>query len=232
LSKVVGIICGSENEQFTVKKAYVKTCQSAGTQVIILPSAEKAEERMPLVDGIVLAGGPDVDPAYYRQGVSVLNRSIDPWRDRFEIDAVRYCLNNELPVLAICRGIQVLNVALGGDLYQDIYAEYGSRLQHEQKAPRWYGTHSVELVSGTLLQKAMGESKIRVNSFHHQALHRLGKDMVPTGISEDGLVEAVEVINHPFAVGVQWHPEDMTEHHPEQAAIFAAFVEACNKRSQ
>lgn len=230
----IGVTCSVDDEGYHLGLAYVQAVEQAGGLAAALPCREDVERwisGLRRFDAILLSGGADLDPVYFGEEVTPENGAIQPERDRFELAVARYALSTGKPLLAVCRGMQVLNVAAGGDLYQDIHAQTSSRVQHQQRAPRWYPTHSVRLVKGTRLHRILGVDTIRVNSFHHQAVRRLGEGIVPAAHGPDGIIEAIEVSGHPFAVGVQWHPEHMAMRDAHQRALFAALVAAARRRS-
>jgi putative glutamine amidotransferase len=181
------------------------------------------------VDGLVLTGGDDVDPALYGESPHPTYDVSEPGRDVFEIDLVCRALAADLPVLAICRGLQVLNVALGGTLIQDIPSEPGALLQHDAEGPPNTLAHSVAVAPGSCLAALVGPDDTRaVNSRHHQAIRALGQGLVVTATSPDGVIEAAELPAARFCVGVQWHPENF--HAGEFDRLFAGFVDACRRR--
>lgn len=193
-----------------VADAYVQALYAAGAlplHIPCLPGDEVTVDLLGLVDGLVLTGGADVDPKHFgelpRRGLG----QISPQRDALEIPLARAAIAADMPVLAICRGMQVLNVAAGGTLYQDLYFDLPDVLQHNQNAPRWYPTHPVELERGSILHRIVGQTTIYVNSFHHQAVRELAPGLHVTAHAPDGVIEAVEMPAARFIVGVQWHPE-------------------------
>jgi len=179
------------------------------------------------VDGLLLTGGDDVDPALYGEAPHPAFAVSEPGRDAFEIDLVRRALDADIPVLAICRGLQVLNVALGGTLIQDIPSEPVPLLPHDADGPPTTLAHTVEVAPGSCLAALVGPDGTRaVNSRHHQAVRALGTGLVVTATSPDGLIEAAEVPAARFCVGVQWHPENFHAT-GEFDKLFAGFIDAC-----
>jgi putative glutamine amidotransferase len=152
-------------------------------------------------------------------------------RDALEIELTMHALSADLPLLAICRGVQVLNVALGGSLHQDIPTDPGSPIAHSQNDPRHVPTHSVKVDAGTKLAGVLGTHTLDVNSFHHQAIKAIGRGLVATATAPDGIVEGVEGTDERFVIGVQWHPEDLVGHDPAAARLFAALVAAAQRRA-
>jgi putative glutamine amidotransferase len=164
-------------------------------------------------DGVLLAGGGDVMPSIYGEPAHTTFSAAESGRDEYEIELARRALEADLPVLAICRGIQVLNVALGGTLVQDIPAEVPNALPHDVREPRVAIAHDVWMTAGTLLERLMRErieegDEIPVNSRHHQAIKQLGQGLVVGATAPDGVIEAAEDPKRRFCLGVQWHPEN------------------------
>jgi putative glutamine amidotransferase len=181
----------------------------------------------PLLDGLwglCLSGGPDLDPACYGAAPHPALGPTEPHLDAFEIALVRAAEAREMPVLAICRGLQVLNVSRGGTLTQDLPSECPSDVDHRQAVPGSTPTHAVTIEAGCLTANCLGVRDARVNSFHHQAVDLLGHGLRAVGWAPDGVIEAVEATDRTFTVAVQWHAESMIDS-PEQARLLAAFAE-------
>jgi putative glutamine amidotransferase len=179
----------------------------------------------------LLTGGSDVDPALYGEARQPTLKRVIPERDAFEIALCQEALRRDLPVLAICRGQQLLNVALGGTLHQDIGSQVPDAIEHVGSGARWDTTHDVELLPGTRLRSILVDQTLPVNSFHHQAVKRVAEGLVVSARSPvDGVIEGLESRCHGFVLAVQWHPEDFFEHSPAFEPLFSALVEACNAR--
>ena len=178
-----------------------------------------------MADGLLLTGGGDVDPAEFAQGPSRDLGAVDPVRDAFEIALYRAYRQAGKPILGICRGVQLINVAEGGSLIQHLPAVDGS-WQHDQRDLRGTPFHHVDLAPDSRLADAFGSSRIRTNSFHHQAVDRVGAGLKVVARAGDGTIEALEGDGDPFLVGVQWHPEMAFKAHPEHHAPFRAFLDA------
>lgn len=215
-----------------LKQDYLDAVVGAGAvPVVIAPDATPAADLVVArLDGLMLVGGADVDPANY--GETPLNDTVSPGprRDALELALLHSALDQGLPVLAICRGHQVLNVALGGALWQDLPTQQPEGLRHRQAGEPHTIGHNVQIAPDSLLHRIVGSERLGVNSFHHQAVRTLGRGLRPTAWSADGLVEALEVPSHPFVLGVQWHPEEMLAH-PLHRALFAAFAQAALHRA-
>lgn len=202
---------------------------SGGGLPILLPASddnEVAASYLEYIDGLLVPGGGDVDPLRFGQEPRPESGAIFPERDQLEIQLIQAAQRRDLPVLGICRGMQVINIALGGDIYQDL-KEVGSALKHMQEAPRWYPTHSVRIEKGTLLAEAYPTAERRVNSFHHQAVKNLAPGLRASAWAPDGVIEAIESTKHRFLLGVQWHPECMWERDPCAQDLFLRFTKAC-----
>jgi putative glutamine amidotransferase len=202
-----------------------------GLPVVMPPMHDEAIG--PLLDrlsGVVLSGGPDMDPGTYGGHYHPQLGPTEPDLDHFELQLVQAALERKMPLLAICRGAQVLNVALGGDLYQHLPEDPGGLVEHRKRTSDAPDTaHEVKVEPDTVLSEALHrEGLCNVNSFHHQAAHRIGRDLVPVAWAPDGVVEAIELPGRDFAVGVQWHAEAMVDR-PEQLALFEAFVNAASR---
>ena len=209
---------------------YEAAVRRAGATARPLTVDEPTASALDGVDGLLLTGGDDVDPALYGEAPHPSYDVSEPGRDAFEIDLVRRALAADLPVLAICRGLQVLNVALGGTLIQDIPSEPAPLLAHDAQGPPTTLAHTVAVAPGSCLAALIGPDDTRaVNSRHHQAVRALGEGLVVTATSPDGVIEAAEVPAARFCVGVQWHPENFHST-GEFAALFEGFVRACQTR--
>jgi putative glutamine amidotransferase len=211
---------------------YHKSVAANGGIPIILPyiNPEISLETLALCDGIILSGGEDVDPKFYSQDPHPEIGPTIPERDSSEIAIVKYAIENNIPILAICRGVQILNVALGGTLIQDIPSQVKQPIQHSQIVDRSRDTHWVSLSRESKLFEILGSEKVRVNSLHHQALDQLANDLRVVAQSSDGIIEAVEY-RYPttFTIGVQWHPESMASTDQNMNNIFVEFIKSCSK---
>ena len=179
------------------------------TALLVTPghSPESIRQIVSMAHGLLLTGGEDVDPARYGQEPHPALGTVTPPRDEMEFAALEEALRLRMPVLAICRGCQLLNVALGGTLYQDLPSQRASGIIHEQAAPWNHRWHGARVEEGSGLHRIFGAAELHINSFHHQGIDRLAPGLTPTVWSEDGLVEGVEARDYPWVYGVQWHPE-------------------------
>jgi putative glutamine amidotransferase len=205
--------------------------QAGGIPVALLPMNRRECERvLENVDGLVLTGGEDVDPRRYNGTVTSHVGAISPERDELEWTLLELALLHELPVLAICRGMQLLNVYLGGDLYPDVSEHASAYVQHRfDKAPRWHPVHRVRLTHPAL-RALYGSDEITVNSLHHQAVKTPGSGLKVAAVAEDGVIEALVHDELPHILAVQWHPEMMAARHEEGRIPFRWLVSACMER--
>ncbi len=220
-------------QEMALGMRYLQALEAAGAIPIVTPPlpAELAESLLTRVDGVCLSGGPDLDPIAYGERRHQLTGPIESRLDAFELALARAADAAEMPVLAICRGMQVLNVARGGSLHQHLPDVNQGDINHRQSEPGSETTHRVTIREGSRVARMLGRTQTEVNSFHHQGLARIGDGLVITGRAPDGTVEAIEAMDREFVIGVQWHAETLVAR-PEQAALFAAFVEtARNLRS-
>ena len=215
---------------------YVSSVEQAGARVRVLEVSESPRKLLGEIDGLVLTGGGDVDPALYGEGRHESVDDAEPGRDEFELDLARRAMTEEVPLLAICRGVQVLNVAAGGTLVQDIPSSIASELRHSIEQPKDEVAHEVRVAPESRLAWALGPvvdaaHTCRVNSRHHQSVGRLGDGLVSSAAATDGVVEAIEKPESRFCLGVQWHPENFWRT-GEFSPLFSAFVEAARERLQ
>lgn len=214
-----------QSNRFYLNIKYTKAIQEAGGIPLIIPYTDFKNEIKTLLekfDGFLLTGGGDVHPLYYREEPKK-TRGVVPERDILEIEIVKACFLNKKPVFAICRGSQVMNVAMGGNLIQHINSE----IEHEQSASHSKLTHTIIIEKETLLYDIFKKREIRVNSFHHQAVNKLGKDLKISARAKDGIVEAIESDKHPFFLGVQFHPEHLFEENKIFLKLFKKFIDSC-----
>ena len=229
---VIGITaahCTEELETFP-RHYYVEGVRKAGGIPLILPHVRTNEEGKDLLDhihGLLLTGGGDISPVYLREDPRRGVGECFPERDFSELLLTQLALQHDLPILGICRGIQVLAVAAGGKIYQDIPSQYPNAMQHSQTAPRQYVWHNVEIEGKSLLYRLLGETEIGVNSLHHQAVLEIPPDFIQNALASDGIIEGIEKPCAKFCIGVQWHPESMMETEEHSKVLFRGFIEAC-----
>jgi len=210
MQPIIGITAGFNNLEgkHSLTDYYVQAVEALGGVPLILPSVDISlvEKVYNLVDGLIFSGGSDIDPGFFGESPQRGIKEITPIRDKFEVYLAKKALEGSKPVLGICRGIQLLNIAAGGNINQDIAGI--TCQEHDQEAPKWAPYHEVEILESSLLFKIIGKNKIKVNSFHHQSVKDIGFGLKRAAWSDDGLIEAIESSNpEKVIIGVQWHPE-------------------------
>jgi putative glutamine amidotransferase len=213
-------------------QTYIRGLVRAGAAPLMIPQLADASLVRALyeqLDGLLLPGGEDIDPASYGEARHERCGRVSPERDDMELALARWAVEDGMPLLAICRGIQILNVALGGSLYQDIAAQVPGAERHDWYPgyPRDRLSHQVAITPQTRLATILGARSPRVNSLHHQALKEVPPALTVVARAPDGVIEAVEMTDHPFALGVQWHPEELADGDARAQRLFDALVEAC-----
>lgn len=224
--KIGIIVCGIENSRQFVSNAYIHATEASGGIPLIIPFTQEKSliyEYIRLCDGFLFCGGGDITPLLFKEepqhGIGETNLEFD----LFQIRIMKQALESHKPILAICRGIQLLNVACGGTLLQDI-SSLPDTLNHMQHShDRKDPSHSVYFTPNTILHPLM-KGATYVNSFHHQAINQLGQNLIVSGTSPDGIIEAIEMPSHPFVIGVQWHPECMCQTSSKMRNLFHAFI--------
>jgi putative glutamine amidotransferase len=224
------ITVGTHPERAYVNSAYLFAVQQAGGIPVPLPpqlSPHALSTVAGMLDGLLLTGGGDMDPATFGEAPHPTLYDVAPSRDALETSAVGIALDRGLPVLAVCRGIQVLNVALGGTLHQDVGTDPGTPITHGQKEPRDQPTHAVKLAPDSRLASVMGTDAVEVNSMHHQAVKALGKGLRAVAWAPDQIIEGVELDDPArLVLGVQWHPEELVRQSDAARRLFSALVDA------
>lgn len=229
---VIGVVplWDDEKNSIWMLPDYLDGLRAAGALPVVFPlEADEADicQLYNLCDGLLFTGGHDVDPALYGQTPSSLCGVLCPRRDALEAGLFRLAMTEGKPMLGICRGIQLINVLVGGTLYQDLPTEHPSPVPHVMKPPYDRTCHTVRLVEDGVLRRLLGREELGVNSYHHQAVCRLAPSLRAEAWSPDGLVEAAVCPEHPFLLAVQWHPELCFRSDPAGAAIFQTLVDHC-----
>lgn len=226
---LIGITAGTDDERnlATCTLTYINSVLAAGGKPVLIPVMpnESAEEMLPVVDGLLFPGGVDIDPKHYGERPSQHMGRINPLLDELELNLCRQALAQDIPMLGICRGCQLVTVAAGGTLVQDIGSQIGGAMKHQQGAPRWHSTHEALLDEDSLAARVYGGRRVWVNSFHHQSIKNPGDSFTVTGRALDGVSEAAES-RKGFRLLLQWHPEGMWEKDPVHLEPFKALVRA------
>lgn len=232
MKPVIGITTDVQQDgENILKNTYVQAVIRAGGLPMIVPVGleQDVEQLIEMFDGLLLSGGNDINPMLFNEEPHEYLGVVSPSRDSSELELARRMLKTGKPILGICRGLQVLNVAVGGTLYQDLYKQNDSPiLQHIQKAPNTHCSHYVQLDKGSLLESIAGSERIQVNSYHHQSLKEVPSDFKVTAVASDGIVEAIESTHEQFVLGVQWHPEALSAAGDAVSLrIFERFISEC-----
>ena len=233
MKPIIGLLAEVDTDKKNgLNYSYSAAIELAGGIPVLLPYTENEEtclDYITLCDGFVFTGGADIDPKHYGEEIKPTCGKIFENRDRFELSAFPLVLNSGKPILGICRGIQLINVALGGTLYQDLPTEYEVMLPHRQTAPVTAPSHGIEILPDTPLHALIGKTQMMGNSVHHQAIKTLGKDLTVTARSEDGVIEAVTYEGHSYLRGYQWHPERLCGFDEDNLTLIVEFIEACKR---
>ncbi|MHB8393916.1 MAG: gamma-glutamyl-gamma-aminobutyrate hydrolase family protein [Candidatus Dormibacteria bacterium] len=209
-----------------MNQAYLSALQRAGLTPLVVPLGTAFPCDLDWVDGLVLPGGADVDPASYG-AVADPTSECDQPLDELEFRLFEWATANRIPVLGICRGLQVINVAMGGTLWQDLPTQRAAGVGHPRQGPRDLLTHRLLVDPGSRIHRILGADELSVNSLHHQGIDQLGRGLRASARAEDGLIEGIESTAGPFMVGVQFHPEELADTHPFARHLFEAFAGAC-----
>jgi putative glutamine amidotransferase len=221
-------------DSWMMSQRFIRAAVAAGGIPWMIPLLDADTETLRLtyerLDGLLLPGGADIDPDSYAAERHPLTVGTDPPRDVVEGRLVEWALEDGMPVLGLCRGIQVINIVLGGTMYQDLAAEYRGAIKHDYVPAQGYArdrlSHDVEIVDGSRLARILGATTRPVNSMHHQGVRDLGRGLIATARAPDGLIEALELPEHPFMLGVQWHPEALCPSDAGSRRLFVEFVAA------
>lgn len=228
MKPIIGIIsCGYTSGYQYVPSSYLNAVESCGGIPLILPiTSDEAfyHTYTQICHGFLFCGGDDINPLLFGEEPRTSQGSYDTHTDTFHLSFMKYILHSHLPVLAICRGMQILNVALGGTVYQDISFRPSPSLNHMQITKDRSDTcHRIAIAPGSMLHSILSDS-VLVNSYHHQSIHILGQGLKISAIASDGIIEAIETTDHTFVCGVQWHPECMLHSSPCMKCIFDSLI--------
>jgi putative glutamine amidotransferase len=217
----------------TLKEDYYEAIIHCGAVPILIPVTDEKciwAEYLDMCDGLILSGGPDIDATYFGSWNMPYAHEISPIRDSMEIFLAQRAIAIDKPILGICRGIQVINIAAGGSIFQDIYAENNTEeklMQHSQRAPRWFQIHNVNITTETCLHSIFERKSLKVNSFHHQAVSEVAPGFIVNAYTDDGIIEAISMENKKFILGVQWHPENLWRKDTTHLKLFERLVSVC-----
>jgi putative glutamine amidotransferase len=225
---------GGREPTYFLRARYVRAIEDLGGIPIVLPLVADVGARRHLlthINGLLLTGsGPDLAPEFYGERQRYKFQVMSQRRATFELEMAQLAKAAELPLLGICGGMQALNVALGGSLYQDIASQQARSLPHRQAAPATRLSHTVKIASKSLLRRIVKTGTMRVNSSHHQSVKDVAPSLQASALAPDGIIEAIESSSHPFLLGIQWHPEFLFDRHPLHRRLFEAFLEAARRR--
>ena len=228
MAALVGITTYPPNstDRYELPHEYVAAVRRAGAiPVMVAPGENRIDDLLDRLDGVVLAGGGDLDPTRWGGEPHPTIEFVDPARDDLELALAERALDEGIPTLAICRGLQVVNTVLGGTLHPHLPEVVDSEVPHRQE-PKWSHTHVIDAEAGSLVAEVMGTERVEPACWHHQAIARPGAGLAITAWSPDGVIEAVELAGHPWMVAVQWHPEMTAAEDATQQRLFDGLVEA------
>ncbi len=231
MNPIIGILAAVDNEATTsVFHPYTYAIEQAGGLPLLLPYTESADvirRFVALCDGIFFTGGMDVSPSRYGEDIREHCDEIQPLRDALEFAVLNEALPTGKPILGICRGAQLVNVALGGTLYQDLPSERPSPITHRQTEGKFEFSHDIVVLPDTPLHTLLGRTRVRGNSFHHQAVKALGQGLAVMAEADDGVPEAFYAPDHPYLRAYQWHPERLYDKDGDSRVLFCDFITAC-----
>lgn len=224
---------GGREPTYFLRARYVRAIEEVGGIPLVLPLIADSRARRRLLhdlDGLLLTGsGPDLDPRLYGERQRYKFRTVSERRADFELEMVSLAAKSGLPTLGICGGMQSINVACGGSLFQDIPSQIDAALQHRQPVPATRLSHSVTIAPGSLLRRIVQQAQLRVNSSHHQSVKVVAPSLRASAVAPDGVIEAIESPVHRFFLGVQWHPEFLFDRHALHRRLFQAFLKAASR---
>ena len=236
MKPIIGILAEIDNEQTTLlRNAFARAVEESGGVPILLPYVRDVDtiaQFVELCDGFLFTGGADINPLRYGEEKQAECGETHHFRDELEFAVWEQVWGTSKPILAICRGLQLVNVALGGTLYQDIYSALCTELSHRQTEPRFSPSHSVQVIENTPLFHLTGQTSIPANTFHHQAIKTLGKGLEVMALADDGMIEAVYLPGTRYLRAYQWHPERLYDNDVYNRGVFDDFIGACQHRRE
>lgn len=231
MKPIIGLTMYDFDKKLDINNAYLTSIELAGGIPICIPNAteENVEAVLNVVDGLVLIGGADIDPLLFNEEPHRHIGSVVRKRDDSDLLLMKAAFKRQMPVLGICRGQQIMNVAFGGTIIQDIPSQVENTILHKQPSKRGELAHTVE-VKTPKFNEIFTEETFRVNTFHHQSVGNLGEGLLVSAVAKDGIIEGIEHESHPYCVAVQWHPEELAPNGDVYAQrLFKSFIEACHK---
>lgn len=231
MKPIIGLTMYDFDKKLDINNAYLTSIELAGGIPICIPNAteENVEAVLNLVDGLVLIGGADIDPLLFNEEPHRHIGSVVRKRDDSDLLLMKTAYKRQMPVLGICRGQQIMNVAFGGTIIQDIPSQVENTILHKQHSKRGELAHTVA-VKTPKFKEIFTEETYRVNTFHHQSVGKLGEGLLVSAVAKDGIIEGIEHESHPYCVAVQWHPEELAPNGDVYAQrLFKSFIEACHK---
>ena len=236
MNPIIGMLAEVDNNFVTtLQKTYISSVAESGGIPVMIPYLEKDDTidcLIELCDGFLFTGGCDIDPRYYGEEASPLCGPIQCYRDGLEFNVFEKAIESGKPIMGICRGCQLINVALGGTLYQDIPSELNTKILHRQTEPQNEPSHSVTIKRGTPLFELIGNDEMTANSFHHQAVKQTGKGLKSMAVADDGIIEALYCESEQYIRAYQWHPERLYTSDRNNKLIFDDFIRACGKEKR
>lgn len=231
MKPIIGILAEVDDDQDSkMKHSYAKAVEEAGGLPILLPYVEEPDtvsDYVQLCDGFLFSGGADIHPSHYEEDLLPCCGNIFKYRDDLEFRVFTQAFISKKPILGICRGAQIINVALGGTLYQDIPSQYKTEILHRQSEPVYAFSHEVKVIPETPLHHLVKKERIRANSFHHQSVKDLGKGLTVMALADDGIVEAMYFQGEQYLRAYQWHPERLVEADSDNYKLLKDFIDAC-----
>ena len=228
---IIGVLAEIDNELSTmVQNPYIHAIEKSGGIPVLFPyvgECKTIERLVDICDGFFFTGGADIDPKRYGEEPRETIGDVQEHRDEFEFNVFQRVIKTSKPILAICRGAQLINVALGGTLYQDIPSEVQTKILHKQIEPKFSNSHDVRIMINTPLYEMMRTERIKANSFHHQAIKTLGDGLEIMALAKDGIIEAVYSSGRQYIRAYQWHPERLFETDTKNRIIFEDFIRVC-----
>ncbi len=236
MKPVIGVTASTVDDECSrVLHSYIAAIEENGGIPILFPyvkGQDVLDAYLSLCDGVLFTGGVDIDPHRYGASAHPQSGPFQPFRDAYEFSFAQKVLSSDKPIMAICRGAQLLNIALGGTLWQDIPSEFETEILHRQSEPKTSPSHGVEIIENTPLASLLSKTRMCGNSFHHQALKDLGRGLSVMAHAADGIVEAVYATDRPYLRAYQWHPERLYAIDADNRKLFTDFIDAARRNAK